>query len=530
MDEEKRPASPADSEPAAGPPRPSLLGQGRRILTGGQEGSASDAPPPPRAALPAEATPAVSATPPHRSRPSMRGMGRRVLGPPAAAVSPHARVSLSSAEVEAAPLAEVGPLAPVIEAPPVEAEALEVVPLMGAPARMEEYAPPPVLEALTPGEPEVIEAEALPLDEAGAPAPPVEVPPVEAEALEVVPLMGAPARMEEYAPPPVLEALTPGEPEVIEAEALPLDEVEAPAPVVELPPAPVEPVLAAAVETQPVEAIPEPGLEMFGEPEPRVAPEVWPYPMRPPDSPPPAGAGAHITAEAVGRLVVEMEALQEQIVERAGGLDGNAVVYQQELAYASYWLHQSLEYFDAARAIVYRVRADLRRAANVRAWSQRYAGPLLFYLALVAAGVVVLGLTREPVLDAAARAGASPEVVAAYMPGLFGALGALFAALWVLIDQFFVARDFEPAYVPWYLLAPYAGLIVGVVLYGLLYAGALVLRNAGVHAVISETLYPLWALSFVAGAAALLIWRRPGQRRESEHLPPHAAEQEAGFE
>ena len=71
-------------------------------------------------------------------------------------------------------------------------------------------------------------------------------------------------------------------------------------------------------------------------------------------------------------LFEQIEALQEEIVDSVRASRGNSDVYQEELLLASNMLLSSRENYDEARAIVYRIRADLNRERRVDAEIKRY--------------------------------------------------------------------------------------------------------------------------------------------------------------
>jgi hypothetical protein len=54
-----------------------------------------------------------------------------------------------------------------------------------------------------------------------------------------------------------------------------------------------------------------------------------------------------------------------------------------------------------------------------------------------------------------------PFVGAAYLPSIFGAAGGLFFAYTTLNKHTSIQRDFDPIHVPWYMLAPLVGMLMG---------------------------------------------------------------------
>src|SRR5690606_21915704 len=100
------------------------------------------------------------------------------------------------------------------------------------------------------------------------------------------------------------------------------------------------------------------------------AAEVRPEPARSArlmhGAPPPAQPDESVTLTDIRQLMVQISELQEEIIADVRGERGNSDVYQQELLYADYWLRQSPDYYHSARAVVYRVRAEIARERKVQ--------------------------------------------------------------------------------------------------------------------------------------------------------------------
>jgi hypothetical protein len=528
MDEERQPTSPEnegretdsqDNPPdeelseggaAAQRPRPSLRGMGRQILRGE---SLSEA----EIAREAQSRPSIvlqpktkePPLPPDRPRPSIQGLGRQLLAAEAreslevAASAPILEPEEPELErAEALPPVEAA-LAPSVSLPPAEMEA--------EPAPEAEYVVTAAVEGLGPTRPESFdraaeieeEMEALPLAEEAleqaAPLPAAEM------GAEPAPEYAS-APEAEYLVAAAVEALTPAHPETSE-----------PGMEVELEPLP-EPDLAAFIKEEPAregQRLPGGGIQFL---DTTATDELEAAPAQP-EAPPTV---EQITDEAVRQLLAVVEQLQEEIIQDVHGERGNTDVYQQELQYASHLLRQDQDYYHDARAIVYRVRADLSREAKVRQWSRRYSRRLLVYLTLSALIIVILGLLQPQVSEIAAQIAVTPGVAGVYMPMLFGALGAVFGGLWVLIEQLFIKHDFDPIDVAWYYLTPLIGLMLGIFVYVFVYAviASSIETDLGVLS-IRQTPYLLWTLCFLAGAAALGIWGRP-RRRDKEERPGFA--------
>ncbi|MBN1284953.1 MAG: hypothetical protein JXB47_06125, partial [Anaerolineae bacterium] len=381
------------------------------------------------------------------------------------------------------------------------------------PAPAGPYGAPPAVNALALAGPEILPGEAFPpMDDCTHLVMPA-----------ALPVSCAPSYVsdEPYHPDPAVLALAPAEPEtfiaeVEEGEAIPpaedrfdvgvtpLPPAETPAPALAFPPISLEPYeepppVFALIPDRPEVFEPEPAVEMEPLPEPDFfdlfdEEEAEPGAVEPPED----AAGAEVTEEDVRALLAQIAVIQEDIVRDAGGARDDIDIHQHALHYATQLLRaQTASAYDEARMIVYRVRADREHEAGVREWTRRYSRRLLLYLSLLTVIVVILGMLEPAARGAAARLGLSPAVAGLYMPMLFGALGAIFGAFWVLIEQLFIRRDFDPVYVAWYFLTPVIGLISGILVYAVAYA-----------AFAGAAIYPVWALCFAAGAASLLIWRR----------------------
>jgi hypothetical protein len=159
-----------------------------------------------------------------------------------------------------------------------------------------------------------------------------------------------------------------------------------------------------------------------------------------------------------------IEALQEEIVENVRGERGNTDTYQEELLEASNLLMQSRENYDEARAIVYRVRADLNRERRVDEDIRRFR-PLInnIYIGMGIFVAVLAGL-GELFISVADSVGV-PWIGQGYYPALAGAVGALLFGVRTLRAHTTTYRDFDPSHVDWYIMNPLLGMVSGFLLY-----------------------------------------------------------------
>jgi hypothetical protein len=159
-----------------------------------------------------------------------------------------------------------------------------------------------------------------------------------------------------------------------------------------------------------------------------------------------------------------IEALQEEIVENVRGERRNTDIYQEELLEASNLLMQSRENYDEARAIVYRVRADLNRERRVDEDIRRFR-PLIMnvYIGMALFIVVMAGLGQ--LFISVADSVGVPWIGQGYYPALAGAVGALIF-WWRTLDRHTTTdRDFDPAHVNRYIMNPLLGWVTGFLVY-----------------------------------------------------------------
>lgn len=172
--------------------------------------------------------------------------------------------------------------------------------------------------------------------------------------------------------------------------------------------------------------------------------------------------------ERLKTLWQQIDALHEELVQTVQGDRGATDVYQQELLQASSLLLESRANYDDARAIVYRIRADMNRQRKVNADVMRYRPLLLnYYVGCGIAWVVLFAL--KGLFTGVAEAVGIDIVSAIYHPSLFGVLGALISGYFTLERHTTTLRDFDPMHISWYLFNPLLGGVMGLMMF-LLYA------------------------------------------------------------
>lgn len=193
-----------------------------------------------------------------------------------------------------------------------------------------------------------------------------------------------------------------------------------------------------------------------------------------------------------------IEALQEDVVEQITGDRERTDIYQQELLIASGLLLESRENYDDARAIAYRIRADLNRDRQVAEAIHKHRGSLLMYIAGWGIGLVMLGLLNGAATIILEDAKV-PFFAAAYLPVIFGAGGGLFLAYSTLHKHTSIRRDFDPVHLPWYFFSPMVGGLMGFLVF--LISAAVVKTTVTEDITNTATLGGslIWALAFIGG-------------------------------
>jgi len=170
--------------------------------------------------------------------------------------------------------------------------------------------------------------------------------------------------------------------------------------------------------------------------------------------------------EKIRQLSAQIEALQEDLVSRAEGDSHASELYLNDLLQAAGLLRASRANYDEARALVYRVRADLTRTRRVEADIRRYRPRLVAYYVLWVIVLVGLFLLKARAVELADRLGAG-SVAAFYHPILFGAAGALISSLFALDRHTAKLRDFDPVHTSSYLVNPLLGGAIGALMFAL---------------------------------------------------------------
>ncbi len=217
-----------------------------------------------------------------------------------------------------------------------------------------------------------------------------------------------------------------------------------------------------------------------------------------------------VTPERVQALWDEIDETFDLIINDVRGHYGTTEQAIADLKEARELLLAGTQYYDNAEQLVYQVKARLRLEEKVRQWSRSRGTWLGVYLV-----VWLLALSATSLLTN--RVGVESQtyvpawLAATWLPGLFGGLGGVVGALWVLIKHIAVKRDFDPIHTPWYVLNPFMGVAMGVVTYFVILVSGntlLNLANSGVSLDLVDSPFSpvLYLLCIVVGFNQNVLW------------------------
>lgn len=210
-----------------------------------------------------------------------------------------------------------------------------------------------------------------------------------------------------------------------------------------------------------------------------------------------------ITQERVDALWDEINQTYNAVIADVRGYRNATDTALADLKQARELLLAGSDHYDNAEEIVKRVKATLKREEKVRQWSRTRGTLLAVYLVVWLIGLIASAAFAERALGAVA-AFVPDWLAAATLPGLFGGLGGVIGALWVLIKHIARQRDFDPVHSPWYITNPIMGISLGVVAYFLLRGSTALL---GVDTPAGEPGSPgLYALCVIVGFNQNVLW------------------------
>nr|MBN1228957.1 hypothetical protein [Anaerolineae bacterium] len=215
-----------------------------------------------------------------------------------------------------------------------------------------------------------------------------------------------------------------------------------------------------------------------------------------------------ITRERIDALWDEINETYATVIDDVRGHFNTTETAITDLKKARELLLAGEEHFDNAEEIVKRVKARLRLETKVRQWSRTQGTWLAIYLVvwLLLLFTIFLSTNRinqivEPLVP--------NWLGAALLPGLFGSVGGVVGALWVLIKHIARKRDFDPIHAPWYIINPFMGMALGIIAYFLLFASSTLL-GADTPLTLLDIeggrLYGLYGLCVVIGFNQNVLW------------------------
>ncbi len=218
---------------------------------------------------------------------------------------------------------------------------------------------------------------------------------------------------------------------------------------------------------------------------------------------------AHVLVddERLRKLSLQIEALLEDLVRQPGIEPQVIEAYQNDLQRAEAMLHESRSHYDDARAIVFRIRAEINRQRKTDADIVRYRPLLLNYYIGWVIALGVLSLLKALFAGVGEAVGVT-IIATLYYPMLLGAAGAVIAGYVALERHTTRLRDFDPNYISWYLVNPLMGSIMGLLMFLIAaIANEDLLRNAATDAEIAIT----YLLCLLAGMNQTTLLRQISQ-------------------
>lgn len=197
-------------------------------------------------------------------------------------------------------------------------------------------------------------------------------------------------------------------------------------------------------------------------------PFVSPAPKEKDDEPDlfpnPEMAGLLLTEERITRLWDEINKLYALVVDDVRGHFNTTEEAIIDLKEARELLLAGSENYDNAEELVIQVKARLRLEEKVRQWSRTRGTWLAVYLILWFLLLILAVFVAEAGQDAVSEY-VPAWILGSWLPSLFGGIGGVIGALWVLIKHIAKKRDFDPIHTPWYVVNPFMGIAMGFVTY-----------------------------------------------------------------
>lgn len=212
-----------------------------------------------------------------------------------------------------------------------------------------------------------------------------------------------------------------------------------------------------------------------------------------------------ITQERIDALWNEINDTYNAVILDVRGHYTTTEVAITDLKHARELLLAGEEHFDNAEEVVKRVKARLRLEEKVRQWSRTRGTWLAVYLILWLLVLAVATFLSSRFVEMTQSI--VPQWMAVIvLPVLYGGIGGVVGALWVLIKHIVKVRDFDPIHTPWYVINPFMGMALGGITYFLLRASTLILGAAPVALGDPGEQFGLYFLSVVVGFNQNVLW------------------------
>lgn len=216
-----------------------------------------------------------------------------------------------------------------------------------------------------------------------------------------------------------------------------------------------------------------------------------------------------VTQERVDALWDEINAVYAVAVNDVRGYFSSTESALADLKKARELLMAGYENFDNAEQLVMRVKARLRLEEKVRQWARTRGTWIAVYLILWLLLLSSLSIVTFQLQVAIIAQELVPEWMAAtILPGLFGGLGGVVGALWVLITHISKKRDFDPIHTSWYITNPFLGFALGVITYLiLLVSSSMMNTTTTISDIASNPTSPIiYALCVIVGFNQNVLW------------------------
>lgn len=269
---------------------------------------------------------------------------------------------------------------------------------------------------------------------------------------------------------------------------------------------------APAAEPEPVMAVGEAvvvapqGLLDAQPHDPFAEDEPAPPVDEPDELAPDAELGARlITQGRIDALWDEINETYSIVVSDVRGHYRSTDMAIKDLKRARELLVAGTEHFDNAEELVNRVKSRLRLEEKVRQWSRTHGTWIAIYLVTWLL-LLFIGSLLVQRIDQVLSAFVPGWMADTFLPGMYGGLGGVIGALWVLINHIAKKRDFDPIHTPWYVTNPFMGIALGVVTYFVLRATSLTFNPNVVPVADGSNRLGLYLACIVVGFNQNVLW------------------------